>query len=392
MSTNLTDPAAPDLTDEPAVSSADAPPAERHDAATDTASSDAVRTADRAHVFYPWAAQGQLDPLPIERALGSYMWDYTGKRYLDFSSQLVNVNIGHQHPKLVAAIQEQAGKLCTIGPVVANDVRSEAARLIAEIAPGHLNKVYFTTGGAEAVENAIRMARIHTGRNKIFAAYRSYHGGTSGAVTLTGEPRRWASEPGIPGVVHFWGPYLYRSVFYATTPEEECERALQHLRDQILMEGPHTVAAIIMESVVGTNGILVPPDGYLAGIRAICDEFGIVYIADEVMAGFGRCGEWFAVEPLGRHARSDLLRQGHQLRLRPAGRRHHERRDRGDLRQPRVPGRSHLRRASAGVRVGGRLDRHLPRGGHRRERPPHRRRRWSVPGCAQVGREPPVDR
>ncbi|MEP6981698.1 MAG: aspartate aminotransferase family protein [Nakamurella sp.] len=302
MSTNLAPTPTPvlDPIDEPAISSADAPPAtEQVDHTADTAAADEVRAADRAHVFYPWAAQAVLDPLPIAGALGSYMWDYHGNRYLDFSSQLVNVNIGHQHPKLIAAIQEQAGKLCTIGPMVANDVRSEAARLVAEIAPGHLNKVYFTTGGAEAVENAIRMARSHTGRMKIFAAYRSYHGGTSGAVTLTGEPRRWGSEPGIPGVVHFWGPYLYRSVFYATTPEEECARALQHLRDQILMEGPHTVAAIIMESVVGTNGILVPPDGYLAGIRALCDEFGIVYIADEVMAGFGRCGEWLAANHWG---------------------------------------------------------------------------------------------
>ncbi len=253
MSTNLSSPTdlATDPTEEPAISSADAPPAGTaadHSGATlpadDTtdrnAADDEVRAADRAHVFYPWAAQAELDPLPIAGALGSYMWDYRGNRYLDFSSQLVNVNIGHQHPKLIAAIQEQAGRLCTIGPMVANDVRSEAARLVAEIAPGHLNKVYFTTGGAEAIENAIRMARAHTGRLKIFAAYRSYHGGTSGAVTLTGEPRRWASEPGIPGVVHFWGPYLYRSVFYAATPEEECVRALQHLRDQILMEGPHT--------------------------------------------------------------------------------------------------------------------------------------------------------
>ena len=252
-----------------------------------------------AHVFYPWAAQGVLNAVPVAGARGSYFWDETGKRYLDFSSQLVNVNIGHQHPRMVAAIQEQAAALCTIGPTVGNATRNEAARLVAELAPGNLDKVFFTGGGAEAVENTIRMARIHTGRHKIFAAYRGYHGGTAGAVTLTGEPRRWASEPGMPGVVHFWGPYLYRSAFHSTTPEEECERALQHLRDTVMVEGPHTIAAIILESVIGTNGVLVPPDGYLAGVRQICDEFGIVYIADEVMAGFGRCGEWFAVDHWG---------------------------------------------------------------------------------------------
>jgi taurine--2-oxoglutarate transaminase len=156
--------------------------------------------------------------------------------------------------------------------------------------------VFFTSGGAEANEMAIRMARVHTGRHKILAAYRSYHGSTAGAAALTGEPRRWATEPGMPGVARFWGPHLYRSPFHATTPQEECDRALQHLRDTIVAEGAHTVAAVILETVVGTNGILVPPDGYLAGVRALCDEFGILYIADEVMAGFGRCGEWFAVD------------------------------------------------------------------------------------------------
>ena len=271
----------------------------------EAADGDRVRADDRAHVFYPWSAQALIDPLPIAGAKGSYVWDYSGKRYLDFSSQFVNVNIGHQHPKLVAAIQEQAAKLCTISPTVANDQRSEAARLIAEIAPGDLNKVYFTCGGAEAVESALRMARIHTGRHKILATYRSYHGGTAGAVTLTGEPRRWGSEPGIPGVVHFWGPYPYRSAFHADDAETECTRALEHLRSTIAMEGPGTIAAVILESVVGTNGILVPPDGYLAGVREICDEFGLVYIADEVMAGFGRCGEWFAVDHWG--VKPDLI-------------------------------------------------------------------------------------
>jgi taurine--2-oxoglutarate transaminase len=258
-----------------------------------------VRADDRAHVFHSWSAQALIDPLPIASASGSYFTDYDGNRYLDFSSQLVNVNIGYQHPKLVAAIQEQAARLCTIAPSFANDARSEAARLIAELAPGDLNQVFFTNGGAEATENALRMARLHTGRHKVLAAYRSYHGATAGAITMTGDPRRWGSEPGVPGVVHYWGPYLYRSAFHASTPEEESERALQHLRDLIMVEGAQTIAAIILETVVGTNGILVPPPGYLAGVRAICDEFGIMMIADEVMAGFARAGEWFAVDHWG---------------------------------------------------------------------------------------------
>jgi taurine---2-oxoglutarate transaminase len=255
-----------------------------------------VKALDQAHVFHSWSAQAQIDPLPIASASGSYFTDYAGKRYLDFSSQLVNVNIGYQHPKLIAAIAEQATRLCTIQPSFANDARSEAARLITELAPGDLNRVFFTNGGAEATENALRMARLHTGRFKVFAAHRSYHGATAGAIAMTGEPRRWSSEPGMPGVIRYFGPYLYRSAFYASTPEEECERALQHLRDLIVFESPASVAAIILESVVGTNGVLVPPPGYLAGVRALCDEFGIVMIADEVMAGFGRCGEWFAVD------------------------------------------------------------------------------------------------
>ena len=263
------------------------------------ASEEDVRRHDRAHVFHSWSAQALIDPLPIASAQGSYFTDYSGKRYLDFSSQLVNVNIGYQHPKMVAAIQEQAARLTTISPAFANDARSEAARLIAEIAPGDLNMVFFTNGGAEATENALRMARLHTGRHKVMAAYRSYHGATAGAIAMTGDPRRWASEPGMPGVVRYWGPYPYRSAFHAEGEAQESARALQHLRDIIAVEGPQTVAAIILETVVGTNGILVPPPGYLEGVRAICDEFGIMMIADEVMAGFGRCGEWFAVDHWG---------------------------------------------------------------------------------------------
>ncbi len=251
---------------------------------------------DRAHVFHSWSAQGALTPLVVAGAEGSWFWDDNGNRYLDFASQLVNVNIGHQHPKLVQAIKDQADKLCTIAPFHANEARSEAARLIAELAPGDLDMVFFTNGGAEATENAARMARLHTGRPRVMATYRSYHGATNGAITLTGDPRRWPSEPGMPGIIHFWGPYPYRSPFHSVDEAQECERALQHLADTIEVEGPSTIAAIILETVVGTNGILVPPDGYLAGVRELCDRHGIVMIADEVMAGFGRCGEWFAVD------------------------------------------------------------------------------------------------
>jgi taurine--2-oxoglutarate transaminase len=251
---------------------------------------------DRAHVFHSWSAQGALNPTVIAGAKGSRMWDDQGHSWLDFSSQLVNVNIGHQHPKLVAAIQQQAARLCTIAPVHANDMRSECARLIAELAPGDLDMVFFTNGGTEAIENAVRLARGHTGRHKVLSAYRSYHGATGNSIMLTGDPRRWGSEPGAAGAVKFWGPYLYRSAFHATTPAEECERALQHLAEVLMVEGPHTVAAIVLETVVGTNGILVPPDGYLAGVRELCTRHGIVMVCDEVMAGFGRCGEWFAVD------------------------------------------------------------------------------------------------
>jgi taurine--2-oxoglutarate transaminase len=235
---------------------------------------------------------------------GSYVWDFEGTRYLDFSSQLVNTNIGHQHPKVIAAIQEQAATLATIAPQHANAARSEAARLIAELAPEGMNKVFFTNGGADAIENAIRMARLHTGRRKVLSFYRSYHGNTGAAITSTGDPRRWPNEY-ADGHVHFFGPYPYRSHFWATTPEEESARALEHLADVIRFEGPATIAAILIETVVGTAGVLIPPPGYLEGVRALCDEHGIVLILDEVMAGFGRTGAWFAFEHFG--VRPDLI-------------------------------------------------------------------------------------
>lgn len=252
--------------------------------------------ADRAHVFHSWSAQGLIAPLPIAGGSGATFWDNEGNRYLDFSSQLVNLNLGHQHPRLVDAVVRQAQQLCTVAPAFANDVRSEAARMITERAPGDLNKVFFTSGGAEANENAVRMARNHTGRHKVLTTYRSYHGATGTTIAMTGEPRRWNGEMGAHGIVHFFGPYTYRSAFHSTTDAEEAERALDHLRTVVQMEGPSTVAAIVLEPVVGTNGVLVPPDGYLAGVRELCDEHGILMVADEVMVGFGRIGEWFAVD------------------------------------------------------------------------------------------------
>jgi taurine--2-oxoglutarate transaminase len=254
---------------------------------------------DRAHVFHSWSAQALITPMTIAGAEGCYVWDHSGKRYLDFSSQLVNINIGHQHPKVVEAIREQAARLCTIAPQHVNEHRSECARLIAELAPGDLNKVFFTNGGADAIENAVRMARLHTGRHKVLTTYRSYHGNTATAIQMTGDPRRWANDGSATGVVHFFGPYPYRSPFWSTSPEEECQRALEHLEQLVVFEGPATVAAIVLETIPGTAGILVPPDGYLAGVRDICDRHGIVYVADEVMAGFGRAGEWFAVDRWG---------------------------------------------------------------------------------------------
>ena len=263
---------------------------------TDPTAKAAVFANDRAHVFHSWSAQGALNPMVIAGAQGSYVYDYDGNEYLDLSSQLVNTNIGHQHPKVVAAIQAQADRLCTIAPQHANDVRGEAARLITERAPDAFTHVFFTNGGTEAVEHAVRMARLHTGRPKVLARYRSYHGGTTLSVNLTGDPRRWPNDTGSAGVVHFFGPFLYRSEFHAENEAQECERALAHLEQTIRFEGPSTIAAVLLESIPGTAGIMIPPPGYLSGVREICDRYGIVYIADEVMAGFGRAGEWFAFD------------------------------------------------------------------------------------------------
>jgi taurine--2-oxoglutarate transaminase len=263
--------------------------------AADPARGAQVVAMDRAHVFHSWSAQQALKPLPVAGAAGSWFWDYDGQRYLDFSSQMVNINIGHQHPRVTAAIAEQAAKLATIAPQHANEARGEAASRLAALAPAGLEKVFFTNGGADANENAIRMARLHTGRTKVLSFYRSYHGNTGAAISSTGDPRRWPNEFAV-GHVHLFGPYLYRSAFWAETEQQECERALQHLEQVIQLEGPPTIAAVLLETIVGTAGVLIPPPGYLAGVRALCDKYGIVYIADEVMCGFGRAGSWFAFD------------------------------------------------------------------------------------------------
>ena len=254
-----------------------------------------VYDLDREYVFHSWSAQKALKPMVIAGGEGSYVWDYDGNRFLDFSSQLVNVNIGHQHPKVVKAIQDQAAVLATIAPQHANDKRGEAAQRIVGVAGANMSKVFFTNGGADAVENAIRMARLHTHKHKVLSAYRSYHGNTGAAIAATGDPRRWPNEYASQHV-HFFGPYLYRTEFWATSQEEECARALQHLEHVIQFEGPNTVGAIVLESVIGTAGVIVPPAGYLEGLRALCDKYGIVWIADETMSGFARTGEWFAFQ------------------------------------------------------------------------------------------------
>lgn len=245
----------------------------------------------RRHTLFEWSAQNQVDPIPVAGAKGVYFWTPEGKRYLDFNSQLMCVNIGHGDERVVAAIQRQAATLAYANPFMATEPRARLGEKLAAITPGDIDTFFFTNGGAEANENAIKLARCMTGRHKILARYRSYHGATAGSMSLTGDPRRWQVEPGIPGVVHVLDPYhgIQRGW-------EEAASSLAMLEEVIQLEGPHTIAAFILEPVTGTNGILVPPEGYLQGVRALCDKHGILMIADEVMSGFGRTGEWFAVD------------------------------------------------------------------------------------------------
>jgi len=277
------------------------------DAAEDSSSGPSnaeVSEADASVVFHSWSKQGGLKPLPLAGGQGTTVWDHDGNRYLDFSGQLVFTNMGHQHPKIIAGITEQLSKLTTVAPAHGNATRAEAARLILQRAPEGFEKVFFTAGGADANENAMRMARLVTGRDKILSRYRSYHGNTGSAIVATGDWRRIPNEYAT-GHVHFFGPYRYRSEFWASTEEEEGARALHHLERVVQAEGPQSIAAILLETVPGTAGIMVPPPGYLSGVREICDRYGILLILDEVMAGFGRTGEWFALDAFD--VRPDLI-------------------------------------------------------------------------------------
>ena len=245
----------------------------------------------KKHTLFEWSAQSKVDPIPVARAKGIYFWTPEGKRFIDFNSQLMSVNIGHGDERVIQAINEQAAVLTYANPFMATEPRARLGAKLAEITPGDIDTFFFTNGGAEANENAIKIARFFTGRHKIMARYRSYHGATAGSITLTGDPRRWAAEPGIPGVVRVLDPYHGIERGW-----ESGESSLAMIEEIIQLEGPHTIAAFILETVVGTNGILIPPDGYMQGVRKLCDKYGILMIADEVMAGFGRTGEWFAID------------------------------------------------------------------------------------------------
>lgn len=243
-----------------------------------------------------WSKQKGLDPIPIEKADGIYMWDFDGNRYTDMSSQLVNLNVGHGNRDIIDAIKAQAEKYCYLSPGYGSEPRGELAKMIIELMPDNMGKVFFTNGGADANENAVKIARMFTGRQKVMSRYRSYHGSTFGAGSLTGEPRRQPLEPGVPGFVKFFDPYVYRDDLPFKTEEEASAYYVRKLREQVIYEGADTIAAIVMETITGSNGVIIPPKGYLPGVRAICDEFGIMMICDEVMAGFGRTGKMFAFE------------------------------------------------------------------------------------------------
>jgi taurine--2-oxoglutarate transaminase len=245
----------------------------------------------RKHTLYEWSAQSKVDPIPVASAKGIYFYTPEGKRFIDFNSQLMSVNIGHGDPRVIQAISDQAATLAYANPFMATEARARLGSKLAEITPGDIDTFFFTNGGADANENAIKLARFFTGRHKIIARYRSYHGATAGAISLTGDPRRWAAEPGIPGVVHVLDPYHGIERGW-----ESAESSLAMIEETIQLEGPQTIAAFILEPITGTNGVLVPPDGYLVGVRKLCDKYGILMIADEVMSGFGRTGEWFAVD------------------------------------------------------------------------------------------------
>lgn len=246
-----------------------------------------------------WSKQRGINPIPIEKADGIYMWDFDGNRYSDMSSQLVNLNVGHNCRPIIEAIKEQAEKYCYLSPSYGSEPRAKLAKMVIDLMPDNMGKVFFTNGGADANENAIKIARMYTGRNKVFSRYRSYHGSTFGAGNLTGEPRRYPLEPGIPGFVHFFDPYIYREPIRFESEKAASDYYVAKLREQVIYEGPDSVAAIVMETITGSNGVIIPPEGYLQDVRKICDEFGIMMICDEVMAGWGRTGKMFAFEHFG---------------------------------------------------------------------------------------------
>jgi taurine--2-oxoglutarate transaminase len=258
---------------------------------TPTMSGKEIVDLSRKHTLYEWSAQSKVDPIPVASAKGIYFYTPEGKRFIDFNSQLMSVNIGHGDPRVIQAISDQAATLAYANPFMATEARARLGAKLAEITPGDIDTFFFTNGGADANENAIKLARFFTGRHKVMARYRSYHGATAGAISLTGDPRRWAAEPGIPGVVHVLDPYHGIERGW-----ESAESSLAMIEETIQLEGPQTIAAFILEPVTGTNGVLVPPDGYLVGLRKLCDKYGILMIADEVMSGFGRTGAWFAVD------------------------------------------------------------------------------------------------
>jgi taurine---2-oxoglutarate transaminase len=255
-----------------------------------------LQKLDREHVIYSWKAQGGWKPTVIDHAEGVYMHDTDGRRILDGCSGLLNINLGHSNRHVLDAMKAQMEKLCFVSPGFGTEPKAKLASMVAELTPGDLDYVLFTNGGAEANENAIKSARWFTGRHKIYGAWKSYHGATAGAITVTGDPRRWPAEPGIPGVEHFFGPYPYRCPFGSRDAEECGQRTLNVLKEQLMYDGAKTVAAIIVEPIVGTNGIIIPPKSYMKGLRQLCDENGILLIVDEVMAGWGRAGKWFGVE------------------------------------------------------------------------------------------------
>ena len=259
-------------------------------ATTHTLSGEEIVSLTKTHTLYEWSAQSKVDPIPVAGAEGCWFWTPEGKRYLDFNSQLMCVNIGHSHPRVIKAIQDQAATLAYANPFMATEPRALLGEKLAALTPGDIDVFFFTNGGAEANENAIKIARMYTGRHKILARYRSYHGATGGAMTLTGEPRRWAAEPGLPGIVHIADAW-----HGVQRGWDDMGTALANIEEVIQFEGPQHIAAFFVEPVTGTNGILVPPAGYLEGIRELCTKYGILMVADEVMSGFGRTGEWFAI-------------------------------------------------------------------------------------------------